>query len=86
MLIQKDKNISLSISCTTRPRRKGEFNKKDYIFISNNDFNKAIKNNKFIEHAKVFGFKYGTLKKTVNDFFKKKKMYCLISIGRVTNN
>ncbi len=73
MLIQKDKNISLSISCTTRPRRKGEFNKKDYIFISDNDFNKAIKKNKFIEHAKVFGFKYGTLKKTVNDFFKKKK-------------
>ena len=63
MLIQKDKNISLSISCTTRPRRKGEINKKDYIFISDYDFNKAIKKNKFIEHAKVFGFNYGTLKK-----------------------
>ena len=73
MLIEKDKSISLSISCTTRPRRKGELNKKDYIFISDNDFNKAIKKNKFIEHAKVFGFKYGTLKKTVDDFFKKKK-------------
>ena len=32
-LLQRDKKISLSISCTTRPKRKGEINKKDYIFI-----------------------------------------------------
>ena len=73
LLIKQDNNISLSISCTTRPRRKGEINKKDYIFLSDSDFNKAIKNNKFIEYAKVFGFKYGTLKKSVNYFFKKNK-------------
>ena len=73
MLLEKDKNISLSISCTTRPRRKGEVNKKDYMFISDNDFSKAIKQNKFIEYANVFGHRYGTLKKTVDDFFKKKK-------------
>ena len=73
MLIEIDKNISLSVSCTTRPKRKGEVNKKDYIFISDNDFIKAIKKNKFLEHANVFGFQYGTLKKTVDDFFKKKK-------------
>ena len=73
MLLKKDNNISLSISCTTRPRRKGEMNKKDYIFLSDNDFNKAIKKNQFIEYAEVFGFKYGTLKKTVDDFFRKKK-------------
>ena len=73
MLIKKDINISLSISCTTRPKRKGELNNKDYIFLSNSDFNKAIKQNRFIEYANVFGFKYGTLKKTVNNFFKKKK-------------
>ena len=73
MLIEIDKNISLSVSCTTRPKRKGEVNKKDYIFISDSDFIKAIKKNKFLEHANVFGFQYGTLKKTVDDFFKKKK-------------
>jgi len=33
-LLQKDRKLALSISCTTRPRRKGEVNKKDYIFIS----------------------------------------------------
>ena len=73
MLLKNDKNIFLSISCTTRPKRKGEINKKDYIFISDNDFNKAIKKNKFLEYANVFGFKYGTLKKTVDEYFKKKK-------------
>ena len=65
MLLKKDKSISLSISCTTRPKRKGEISKKDYIFLSDTEFNKAIKQNKFIEHAKVFGFRYGTLKQTV---------------------
>ncbi len=73
MLLKKDKNLLLSISCTTRPRRKGEFNNTDYIFLSDMEFKKAIKSNKFIEYAKVFGFNYGTLKKTVDDCFKRKK-------------
>ena len=30
-LLQKDNKISLSVSCTTRPKRRGEINKKDYI-------------------------------------------------------
>ncbi len=73
MLLKKDKSICLSISCTTRPKRKGEVNNKDYIFLSDTQFNKAISQKKFIEHAKVFGFKYGTLKLTVDNFYKKKK-------------
>ena len=73
MLLKKDKSICLSISCTTRPKRKGEINKKDYIFMSDSEFKDAVNKNKFIEYAKVFGFRYGTLKKTVNEFFKRKK-------------
>ena len=72
-ILQIDKSISLSISCTTRPKRKGEINKKDYIFISDKEFNLSLKRNKFLEHAEVFGFRYGTLKHTVQSFFKKKK-------------
>lgn len=72
-ILQKDKKISLSISCTTRPKRKGEINKKDYIFISEEDFNKQIKKGKFLEYASVFGYQYGTLTQTVNNFFKKKR-------------
>ena len=72
-IIKKDKSISLSISCTTRPKRKGEINKKDYLFLNDKQFNDLIKKNKFLEYAEVFGFRYGTLKKTVVNFFKKKK-------------
>ena len=72
-LLLKDNSISLSISCTTRPMRKGESNKKDYIFLKEDHFNKLIINNEFIEHADVFGYKYGTLKKNINNFFNKKK-------------
>ena len=85
-ILQKDNKISLSISCTTRPKRKGEINKKDYIFLSEEDFQKKIKNGDFIEFASVFGYRYGTLRQTVNRFFKKKEMFCLILIGRDINN
>ena len=72
-LIKKDKSIALSISCTTRPIRRGEINKKDYIFLNDQQFNLSIKKNKFLEFAKVFGYRYGTLKQTINSFFKNKK-------------
>ena len=72
-LLKIDKSISLSISCTTRPKRKGEMHKKDYLFISEKQFTDFVKKNQFLEHAQVFGFKYGTLKKTILTFFKKKK-------------
>jgi guanylate kinase len=73
MLLTKDKSLSLSISCTTRPRRKGEINKKDYIFLSENQFNLSVRKSKFLESASVFGHKYGTLRDTVNNLFSKKK-------------
>ena len=72
-ILQKDNKISLSISCTTRPKRKGEINKKDYIFLSEEDFQKQIKNGDFLEFASVFGYRYGTLRQTVNSFFNKKR-------------
>ena len=72
-LLQKDRKLALSISCTTRPRRKGEINKKDYIFISDEDFKEQIKKGSFLEQASVFGYRYGTLAQTVSNFFKKKR-------------
>ena len=70
-LLQKDRKLALSISCTTRPRRKGEVNKKDYIFISDEEFKKQINKGKFVEQALVFGYRYGTLVQTVSNYFKK---------------
>ena len=73
MLLKIDKSISLSISCTTRPKRKGEIHKKDYIFLSDKQFLELNKKNKFLEYAEVFGYNYGTLRQTVLNFFKIKK-------------
>ena len=72
-LLKIDNSISLSISCTTRPKRKGEIHKKDYFFLSNKQFSDLIKKNEFLEYAEVFGFKYGTLRKTILTFFNKKR-------------
>lgn len=72
-LLSLDSKIQLSISCTTRLKRKGEVFNRDYIFISDRDFENYKKNKKFLEFAEVFGHKYGTLKKTVDNFFNKKK-------------
>ena len=72
-LLKIDRSICLSISCTTRPIRKGETHKKDYLFLSDKQFSDLIKKNQFLEYAEVFGFRYGTLRKTIINFFRKKK-------------
>ena len=61
-VIEIDKNIIMSISSTTRKKREGEKNGKDYNFISTLNFKNQIKMNFFLEWAKVFGNYYGTPK------------------------
>lgn len=72
-LIETDNNIELSISVTTRHPRKSEKNNKDYVFVNEKSFETMIKKNKFLEHAEVFGSKYGTLKKPIFEKLKKGK-------------
>ena len=64
-IIEKVDNVSLSISVTTRKKRKGEIEGKDYFFKNNEEFLLMVNNNEFIESAKVFGNFYGTLKAEV---------------------
>ena len=59
--ILKDKNISVCISDTSRKPRVGEANGIDYNFISSDEFQDKIKNEKYLEHAMVHGNFYGTL-------------------------
>ena len=62
-----NKNINLSISYTTRKKRKIENEGEHYRFVNIKKFNKMKKNNLFLESAKVFGNNYGTpLKETIN--------------------
>jgi len=55
-----DKNISLSISYTTRKKRKSEIEGRHYNFINIKKFNEMKKNKMLLESAKVFGNNYGT--------------------------
>ena len=64
-IIEKVNNVSLSVSVTTRKKRKGEIEGKDYFFKTNEEFIQMMSNSQFIESAKVFGNFYGTLKAEV---------------------
>jgi guanylate kinase len=54
-----------SVSCTTRPPRAGEIEGEDYHFLSEPDFVTRAKAGEFLEHAKVHGQYYGTLRKPI---------------------
>lgn len=64
-LLQKDHQVKLSVSCTTRPPRKNEIHGQDYFFESVASFHNILNLNGFLEHAKVFDNYYGTPKKPV---------------------
>jgi len=65
-LIQDIENFSLSVSVTTRLKRQNEIDGKDYFFKSDEEFDKMVEEEKFLEHARVFGYSYGTLKSEIN--------------------
>ena len=64
-ILDKDKNIKLSVSLTTRKKRKNEKAGIDYDYISKDLFEEKIKNNFFLEWATVFGNYYGTSREKV---------------------
>ena len=64
-LLEYDKNIHLSVSVTTRKKRKNEVEGIDYYFKSKKDFLNLKSQNSFIENAFVFENYYGTLKSEV---------------------
>jgi guanylate kinase len=65
LLMQQDSGIVVSISATTRSPREGEVHSKDYFFMTLEEFKERRSNNEFLEHAKVFGNYYGTLRASV---------------------
>lgn len=60
MLLEHDKEIELSISATTRPRRPAERDGVDYRFVDTAAFRAMIDRDELLEHAKVFDHYYGT--------------------------
>ncbi len=61
-LLSKYKNLSFSISATTRQPRKKELDGREYYFLSKEEFEKRIESGKLVEYEEIFGNYYGTLK------------------------
>jgi guanylate kinase len=60
-------DLVLSVSCTTRDPRPGEMDGRDYRFVSPEEFQRLIDDGAFLEWADVFGHRYGTLWKPIDE-------------------
>ena len=72
-LLSKLDNFEISISHTTRKPRENEVPNKDYYFVKEEEFKRLIKNEEFLEYAKVFNNLYGTTRTPVIDNLNKGK-------------
>ena len=72
-LLSKLDNFEISISHTTRKPRPNEIPNKDYFFVSEDEFKRLIKNQEFLEYAKVFNNYYGTTRTPIIDNLNKGK-------------
>jgi len=64
-------NFEISVSHTTRQPRPNEKSNKDYYFVNEKEFRRLIKNEEFLEYAKVFNNFYGTTRTPVIDKLNK---------------
>jgi guanylate kinase len=67
MLLERNSNMEMSVSVTTRRKRPGEVEGVDYNFVDPTEFNLMLNRQEFLEHAKVFDNYYGTPKQPVED-------------------
>ena len=72
-LLSQKKNFEISISHTTRSPRPNEKQSSDYFFVDEEEFRRLIKNEEFLEYAKVFNNLYGTTRTPVIDKLSKGK-------------
>ena len=72
-LLSKNKNFYISTSHTTREPRPDEVIDSDYYFINNEKFQQLIRNEEFLEYAKVFNHHYGTTRTPVIEKLEKGK-------------
>ena len=66
-LVEENPAVSLAVSHTTRPPREQEQDKRDYYFVSDAEFDEIRGEDGFLEHANVFGNRYGTSHREVEE-------------------
>ena len=79
LLEDKDMNLFFSISETTRPKKEGEIDGKDYYFVTHKDFANSVKNRELLEYTEFNGYYYGTPKAQV-EFLTDKGKNVLIEV------
>ncbi len=66
-LVEQDPDLALSVSVTTRPPRPGELDGRDYWFIDQARFDEMVAQGELLEHAAVFGHRYGTPRRPIDE-------------------
>ena len=70
-LLNKNDQIKLSVSATTRKPRNGEVHGVNYFFIEKEEFTKMVENGEFLEHAQIYDNFYGTPKAAIIECLEK---------------
>ena len=70
LLLERDPNLMMSVSVTTRSKRPGETQGIDYKFVDPTEFNLMINRQEFLEYAQVFDNYYGTPRADVDEFLE----------------
>ena len=70
-IVDKLPGLAVSISHSTRPKRPNEVNGVDYFFVNEEEFQKMVKHDDFLEHATVFKYSYGTSRSWVEETLAK---------------
>jgi guanylate kinase len=65
--------LAPSVSFTTRPRRRGERQGRDYVFLSTDEFRRNLRQQKVLEWTRYLGYYYGTAKECVDRALRRNK-------------
>ncbi len=65
-IMKRIPGLVFSVSATTRPKRPGEVDGRDYYFLSEKEFKRRVAAGEFVEWEEVYGYYYGTLKEEVD--------------------
>ena len=69
-LMDTDPTLRFSVSYTTRPKRRGEVNGRDYHFVEADAFQRMAADGEFLEHAVVFDHRYATSRRQVDQLLR----------------
>ena len=84
-LLARRKDLIESVSCTTRPPRKGERDGREYFFLKREEFLSRIEKGDFLEYDEHFGNFYGTPKSFVREALKEKSVILEIDVVGALN-